>query len=104
MGQPDVQIQLSMVAVGWNPKCMQALTALVGAVIGGVLVILGDAVRQRAERRRERVQRLVDGATTLAVQYTRLAGLLTDSRLRQGAAAREAAVRPERYEAIVRFF
>jgi hypothetical protein len=38
------------------------------------------------------------------VQYTRLAGQLSDARVREGANTREAAVRPERYEAIVRFF
>lgn len=83
---------------------MQAIVGLVGAFIGGFLVLIGDAVRRRVEWRREGQQRLIDACAAFAIQVNALVGDLADER-RRGTAQHDALlIRPERYEATTRFF
>lgn len=59
-----------------------AMTSLLGALIGGALVLLGDGVRRRAERKQEARRQLFDAAVALAVAYNRLTGAVIDAHKR----------------------
>lgn len=81
-----------------------ALTSLLSAVVGGVLVLLGDGVRRRAERRAEDRRRLFEAAVALASTFNRIAGALADDHDR--GLPRTDALLPstERYEIQTRFW
>ena len=59
---------------------MNAFTSLLSAIIGGVLVLMGDGVRRRWEVRQAARRQLAEAATQLAVVYHRLGGTLSDAR------------------------
>jgi hypothetical protein len=42
---------------------MDSLIGLAGAIVGGCLVLIGDFIRRRAERRRDAVRDLAKAAT-----------------------------------------
>lgn len=77
---------------------------LVGVVIGGVLVLLGDALRRRVEWRRGQAQKLLAAGTDVLAVYSRTVGEMVAAReagklvpgLHQGSG--------ERREAAIRFF
>jgi len=80
---------------------MSAVAGLAGAVIGGVLVLLVDIVRRRAEDRRTKVSRLAE----VSIGYATVAGrLFARARDAFEKGDRPSSERPERYEASVRFF
>ncbi|MFE9203209.1 hypothetical protein [Micromonospora sp. NPDC007230] len=81
---------------------MEALAGLLGAVVGGILVLIGDIVRRRAEERRQRVRDLADAALSLAVQYGRHVGQLKDRQ--RGVPTASDPLSADRYEASTRFF
>lgn len=83
---------------------MDALSALGGALLGGLLVLLGDFVRRRIEWQRENVRRLADAATAFAVLYNRMAGELVDASDRNIKVSDLKPTRPERYATVTRFF
>jgi hypothetical protein len=80
---------------------MDALLGLGGAIVGGLLVLLGDAARRRAQRHHEDVLRLSEASVAYAVVIGRLFARVRDSFDRGQTPAEE---RPERYEASLRFF
>ena len=80
---------------------MDALLGLGGAIIGGFLVLLGDAARRRAQRRHDGVLRLSEASVAYAVVIGRLFARARDAYDRGQTPADE---RPERYEASLRFF
>ncbi|MFI8817949.1 MULTISPECIES: hypothetical protein [unclassified Streptomyces] len=83
---------------------MQSLVALFGALLGGFLVLLGDLVRRKFERRKEEVGRLVEASAQLASTYNRLCGQFIDA-AEAGVAVSDLPVAdPLRYEAATRFF
>ncbi|MET7420623.1 hypothetical protein [Dactylosporangium sp. NPDC005555] len=83
---------------------MEAVFGVIGAFIGGTLVLLADVLRRRAERRQAAVDRIAEAATELAVRYGRFVGQLRDAHERGLPAGDAFAVRPDRYEANARFF
>ncbi|MGN9911606.1 hypothetical protein ACTMTJ_29005 [Phytohabitans sp. LJ34] len=83
---------------------MEAISGLLGAVIGGILVVLGEVVRRRADSRHVDVERLTEAATVFVAQYGRLVGQLRDAHERALPAGDTFAVRPDRYEVTSRFF
>jgi hypothetical protein len=80
---------------------MGALLGLAGAVVGGFLVLLGDATRRRAQRRQDEVRRLAEAATGYAVIIGRLVADVRESLERGEAPVKR---RADRYEASLRFF
>jgi hypothetical protein len=80
---------------------MQALLGIAGALVGGLLVLLGDATRRRAQRRNDDVLRLAEAATAYAVVVGRLVAEARANLERGEAPVHQ---RAERYEASVRFF
>jgi hypothetical protein len=84
---------------------MEFAVGLIGAVIGGALVLLGDAISRHEEWRRESVRDLRRAAGDLSAAYMRVVGAVTDGR-EQGTARSEVAVwtRPDRLEALTSFF
>jgi hypothetical protein len=80
---------------------MDALIGLLGALVGGLLVVIGDMIRHRMEWRRENARRLFDASVGLATLYNRLCGELVDA-MKQKAPLPD--VHPERDEAVARFF
>jgi hypothetical protein len=87
-----------------HDRSMEAISGLLGAVIGGILVVLGDVVRRRADARHVDVERLTEAATAFVAQYGRLVGQLRDAHERALPAGDVFAVRPDRYEVTARFF
>jgi outer membrane murein-binding lipoprotein Lpp len=83
---------------------VEAVIGLIGAVIGGVLVLLGDLTRRRRDELREYTNRLNASATELAVQFGRLVAQIRDAQLRNDDVNKLRHLRPDRYEATVRFF
>ena len=81
-----------------------AITSLLSAVVGGVLVLLGDGVRRRAERKREDSRRLFEASVALASTFNRIAGALADGHDR--GLPRTDALLPsvDRYEVQTRFW
>ncbi|MGW3638565.1 hypothetical protein [Streptomyces sp. NPDC005143] len=83
---------------------MQSLLTLLGALLGGSLVLLGDLVRRRFERQKEEVGRLVDASAQLSSTYNRLCGQIIDAADAGAAVSDLAAADPLRYEVATRFF
>ncbi|MFK4246150.1 hypothetical protein ACI2KV_25050 [Micromonospora chokoriensis] len=82
---------------------MEAVTALIGALIGGVLVLVGDAFRRRAEGRQRAEDRLVNASADLAMVINRACGEMVDAKF-AGRARPADALRADRHEAATRFF
>jgi hypothetical protein len=83
---------------------MDALIGLMGALVGGVLVVIGDMIRHRLEWRRENVRRLFDASVGLAALYNRMCGEIVDAKRRHLAPSDLPPEYPEREEAVARFF
>lgn len=83
---------------------MDALGALAGAIIGGLLVLIADFVRRRAQWRQEQLVRLVEAGMQLASTYCRLCGELRDARDRGIPAGDLRNSDTGRFEASSRFF
>ncbi|MDX3404606.1 hypothetical protein ACN6LC_006217 [Streptomyces violaceoruber] len=83
---------------------MTVITALLSALLGGVLVMAGDYVRRRVERRQDAVNNLVEASAHLSSVYNRLCGELIDAAERAVPAGDVPAMDPVRYEASTRFF
>jgi len=83
---------------------MELLAALIGAVIGGCLVLVGDAVSRRQERRHETMRQLVHAAADLASANIRIIGAAIDAREKGVAEGHLDLLTPDRYEALTRFF
>ena len=83
---------------------MQAVIGLIGAVVGGLLVLAGDVIRRRAERQRERMRQLNDACAAFAIQINAVVGDLADQRRRGASQDDVLLIRPERYEPTTRFF
>jgi cytochrome c-type biogenesis protein CcmH/NrfG len=81
---------------------MNALTGLVGAVIGGLLVLAGDYVRQRSEWNRTNVRNLAEAAANFAAIYNRRVAEVWNDRSEGLAEPRRPD--PERLERLTRFF
>lgn len=58
---------------------MTVITALLSALLGGVLVMAGDYVRRRVERRQDALNNLVEASAHLSSVYNRLCGELIDA-------------------------
>lgn len=83
---------------------MDALSALAGTIVGGVLVLLGDFLRRRDEGRREFARNLANASASLASLCNRLSGELIDAR-GEGVHLDEISTsRPERWEVVTRFY
>lgn len=82
---------------------MEALTALLGAVVGGVLVLVGEILRRRAERRDRAMERLLDACAKFAMVINKTCGEMVDARLQQ-LPRPASALRAERHEATTQFF
>ncbi|MFF3932814.1 hypothetical protein [Streptomyces hirsutus] len=83
---------------------MTILTALLSALLGGVLVMTGDYVRRRVERRQNDVNTLVEVSAHLSSTYNRLCGELIDAAERAVPVVDLPVTDPLRYEASTRFF
>ncbi|MER6105151.1 hypothetical protein ABT115_23245 [Streptomyces sp. NPDC001832] len=83
---------------------VQGLLALLGAILGGTLVLLGDFIRRRVEKRKEEVNRLVEVSSRLSSMYNRLCGQLLDAAIAGVAASDLAIADPLRYEITTQFF
>jgi hypothetical protein len=81
-----------------------AVLSLLAATLGGVLVLLGDGVRRRAERIRLSGQQLFDAAVALAIVHNRLAGVLIDAHDGDIPLADVPLPGAQRYEAQTRFW
>lgn len=81
-----------------------ALLPLLGAVIGGLLVLLGDGIRRRQERRREDERRLFEAAVAVSVAYNRTFGELVAARNRRDPPEVAEVSSLDRYEATTRFW
>lgn len=82
---------------------VEALTALFGAVAGGLLVLIGEILRRRSERRGRAVDRLLAASADFAMVINRTSGEIIDARLRQ-LPRPGSALRAERHEATTKFF
>ncbi|MFR9757452.1 hypothetical protein [Streptomyces sp. TR06-5] len=82
----------------------QSIVAPVGVLAGGGLVMVGDHVRRRAERRHAALLCLVEACAQLSTTYSRLCGELVD--WADAEDDRSELPRPDalRYEAATRFF
>jgi hypothetical protein len=101
----------SNAAAAGSPACPRhdglmtdALVSLLGAVVGGVLVLLGDGVRRRSEGREARRRQLFDAAVALAATYNRISGALIDSHDRRQSRTEALLPSIERYEIQTRFW
>ncbi|MFD7772504.1 hypothetical protein [Streptomyces sp. NPDC059787] len=83
---------------------MQSVLALLGAVLGGTLVLLGDLIRRRVERRKEEVNRLVEVSARLSSIYNRMCGEIIDAFIAGVAVSDLATADPLRYEITTQFF
>ncbi len=83
---------------------MQALIGLAGALVGGLLVLVGDQIRYRIEWRRESARRLLDASIGLATQYNRMCGEIIDAKKRSASPDDLPPPHPEREEAVTRFY
>jgi hypothetical protein len=83
---------------------VDALVGLLGAVVGGLLVLIGEYLRRRQDDRREAIRQLQEAAAALAVQYGRLVGEIRDARLSERDTTHMRHIRPNRYEATIKFF
>jgi hypothetical protein len=82
----------------------EAVASLVGALLGGTLVLIGDGVRRRAERKQNARRQLFDAAVALAVAYNSLSGALIDAHDRGLARAEAPLPGAERYAVQTRFW
>lgn len=83
---------------------MSVVMPLVGVIIGGLLVLVGDSVRRRAEWERQQVQRLLDTGVDVIATYNRMLGELLDSRGQARHVSDAHAGSGLRRETAVRFF
>ncbi|MCP3771684.1 hypothetical protein [Streptomyces sp. MAR25Y5] len=83
---------------------MQSVLTLLGAILGGTLVLLGDLIRRRVERRKEEVSRLVEVSVRLSSMYNRLCGQILDASTAGVTVSDLAAADPLRYEVTTQFF
>ena len=67
---------------------MEALAGLLGAVIGGILVLVGDFGRRWADTRQSQVQRLANAAVEFSVPIAHLVADIRDARDRHEPTAR----------------
>lgn len=87
----------------WGDE-VQSVLALLGAILGGTLVLFGDFIRRRVERRKEEVNRLVEVSVRLSSMYNRLCGQLLDASTAGVAVSDLAVADPLRYEVTTQFF
>ncbi|GAA2268695.1 hypothetical protein GCM10010145_49190 [Streptomyces ruber] len=83
---------------------VQSVLALLGAILGGTLVLFGDFIRRRVERHKEEVNRLVEVSVRLSSMYNRLCGQLLDASTAGVAVSDLAVADPLRYEVTTQFF
>ncbi|GGX92826.1 hypothetical protein GCM10010298_67550 [Streptomyces microflavus] len=83
---------------------MQSLLTLLGAVLGGSLVLLGDLIRRRVERRKANVTRLVEASSRLSSMYNRLCGEILDAAIAGVAVTDLAIPDPLRFELVTQFY
>jgi hypothetical protein len=83
---------------------MEAVIGLVGAVIGGVLVLAADFLRRRYEWNRENVRRLQEISAELCDLYHHVAGQARDAKKKNQSVDTVQFHPPERYAMITRFF
>jgi hypothetical protein len=83
---------------------MEAVTSLLSACIGGLLVLLGDGVRRHREARQATRRQLAEAATQVAVVYHRLGGALSDSRERGVPLLEVNYIEPDRREVSTRLW
>lgn len=95
----------SLVRLPWSViiMFMEAITALLGAVVGGLLVLVGDIFRHRAERRDRAVERILGASANFAMVINKTCGEMIDARL-QNLPRPASALRAERHEATTQFF
>ena len=89
--------------LGWNHAHVEAFAGLLGAVIGGMLVLVGDFGRRRADTRQSQVQRLANAAVEFSVPIAHLVADIRDARDRHEPTARIPS-RGRRYEASIRLY
>jgi hypothetical protein len=83
---------------------MSVVMPLVGVIIGGLLVLVGDSIRRRAEWERQQVQRLLDAGVEIIATYNRMLGDLLDSRGQSRSVSDAHAGSGLRRDTAVRFF
>ncbi|MFE1782421.1 hypothetical protein ACFW9F_07470 [Streptomyces sp. NPDC059506] len=83
---------------------MQEYIALLGAMTGGFLVLMGDHIRRKVERKQTEVNRLVEASAQLSSTYNRLCGELLDAAEHGVAVTDLPSADPQRYEVATRFF
>jgi hypothetical protein len=59
---------------------MSVVMPLVGVIVGGLLVLVADRLRRRAEWRHQQVQRLLDAGIEIIAVHNRICGDLLESR------------------------
>jgi hypothetical protein len=82
---------------------MEALAGLLGAVVGVVLVLVGDLGHRWADARQSQVRQLADAAAEFSIRFAQLVGDIRDARER-GLPAESIPSRRGRYEAGIRLF
>jgi hypothetical protein len=83
---------------------MSVVMPLVGVVIGGILVLLGDALRRSVEWRRGQAQKLLAAGTDLLAVYSRMVGEMLAAREVGEDLPRSHQGSGDRREAAIRFF
>jgi hypothetical protein len=81
-----------------------AWASLLGAVIGGALVLVGDGFRRRAEVHAAARRQLFDAAIALAATYNRIGGALIDGHDRGEPQSDVLLPSTDRYELQTRFW
>lgn len=81
-----------------------AWSSLFSAALGGLLVLAGDGVRRRAERRDANRRLLFESAVRLGAMYNAIAGVLIDDHQRGVPLANVRLPDEQRYEAATRFW
>ena len=82
---------------------MSATAPLIGVMIGGSLVLLGDLVRRREERKRDLVARLIQSGTDLLVLLHGVVGDLMEAKESSAPLPNPHAGRKERLGQYTRF-
>jgi hypothetical protein len=83
---------------------MDIVMPLIGVLIGGSLVLIGDSVRRRVEWSHEQVQRLLTAGADILAMYNRMLGDLLEAREQGRALPALHAGSGARREASARFF
>ncbi|MFC7992473.1 hypothetical protein ACFUV2_24510 [Streptomyces pilosus] len=83
---------------------VQSVLTLLGAVLGGTLVLLGDSIRRKVERRKEEVNRLAEVSVRLSSMYNRLCGQIIDASIAGVEVSDLTVADPLRYEVTTQFF